>query len=463
LSRLFGLPEPEPPTQRLGPFGLPQAQAGTRRSDEPATIVGRRSDPAAAWARRFLASNLLEFQWIDVKRNPLASFLLKDEEFDSEALPVCILPDGQVVQIPCDAETNVAFRAQFAKSLKLHTRPRRRTYDVAVVGAGPAGLAAAVYLASEKLRTVVLESDAPGGQAGTSACIENYLGFPDGISGHELARRGQDQAGKFGAEIVASTKVTRILPARVVSDRAESGQAKPPLVIELAEGRAIKAGVVIAATGVSYKELKAKGVARLLGRGIYYGGAKTEATVYRGRDVIVVGGGNSAGQAAVILAEYAARVTIVVRRQLEDKMAAYLIDRLRNLHSVNVIEQADVVDVEGGTRLERVKVRRIGQADLRELRAQAMFIYIGTKPWSDWSAGRVYRDEKHYVVTGRELQDAWPLESRAPYLLETSVPRLLAAGDVRFGAQPRVGCAVGEGAIAAQIVHELRKPSKPAV
>ncbi len=428
---------------------------------ELATIVGEQSDPAAAWARRFLEANLLAFRWVDVKRDPLAKLLRANDGFDSKALPVCILPDGRVVQIPCDAETNAAFRAQFADGLKLHCRARLRRYDVAIVGAGPAGLAAAVYLASEKLRTVVLESDAPGGQAGSSASIENYLGFPKGISGQELARRGQAQAGKFGAEIVASAKAVRITPSGVISDRSESRKVKPRLVVELAEGPAINAGVVIAATGVSYMELEAEGVARLLGRGVYYGGAKTEATVYRGQNVLVVGGGNSAGQAAEVLADHAASVTIIVRSQLRDKMSGFLVDRLRGRRNVTVIEQADVVAVEGKDRLELARVRRSQQAGPVGLPARAMFIYIGTKPWSDWSAGCVYRDAKNYVVTGPELKDRWPLRDRAPYLLETSVPRLLAAGDVRFGAQPRVGCAVGEGAVAAQIVHELRKPSKP--
>lgn len=427
---------------------------------EPATVVGEQSDPAAAWARRFLTSNLVALRWVDVKRDPLATFLLKNEGFDPKTLPVCILPDGGVVQIPCDAETNVAFRAEFARGLKLHSRPRLRRYDVAIVGAGPAGLAAAVYLASEKLRTIVLESDAPGGQAGSSASIENYLGFSEGISGQELARQGQAQAGKFGAEIVASAKAVSIAPSGTISDRSESRKVKPRLAVELADGSVINAGVVIAATGVSYMELEADGLTRLLGRGIHYGGAKTEATVYRGQDVLVVGGGNSAAQAAVILAEHGACVTIIVRRKLGDKMSRFLVDRLGKLLNVKVIEQADVVAVEGTDQLKLVKVRRAGQADLLELPARAMFIYIGTKPWSDWSAGRVHRDHKNYVVTGPELKDHWPLKDRAPYLLETSVPRLLAAGDVRFGAQPRVGCAVGEGAIAAQIVHELRQPSK---
>lgn len=427
---------------------------------EPATVVGERSDPAAAWARRFLTSNLIDLRWVDVKRDPLATFLLKDDGFDSKALPVCIFPDGGVIQIPCDAETNVAFRAEFARGLKLHNRAQRRRYDVAIIGAGPAGLAAAVYLASENLRTVVLESDAPGGQAGSSASIENYLGFPDGISGQELARQGQAQARKFGAEIVASAKAVRIAPSGAISDRSESRKVKPPLVVELASGPVINAGVVIAATGVAYMELEAEGLTDLLGRGIHYGGAKTEATVYRGQDVLVVGGGNSAAQAAEILAEHAACVTVIVRRKLRDKMSGFLVDRLSKLDNVKVIEQATVVAVEGTDQLKLARVRRNGQADLIQLPARAMFIYIGTKPWSDWSGGRVYRDHKNYVVTGTELKNHWALEDRAPYLLETSVPRLLAAGDVRFGAQPRVGCAVGEGAIAAQIVHELRKPSK---
>jgi thioredoxin reductase (NADPH) len=430
---------------------------------EPATIVGEQSDPAAAWARRFLSSNLVALRWVDVRRDPLAKFLLKNKGFGSKTLPVCILPDGGVVPIPCDAESNIAFRAEFAQALKLHSQPRLTAYDVAIVGAGPAGLAAAVYLASEKLRTVVLESDAPGGQAGSSAIIENYLGFSEGISGQELARQGQAQADKFGAEIVASAKVVRISPSDDISDRSESRKRKPQLIVELADASTVNAGVVIAATGVSYMELEADGVARLVGRGIHYGGAKTEATLYRGQDVLVVGGGNSAAQAAVILADYAASVTIVVRRKLRDKMSRFLADRIDKLQKVTVIEQADVVAVEGTDQLKLVRVRRTGHPDLVELPAGAMFIYIGTKPWSDWSAGRVHRDHKNYVVTGPEVNDQWPLQDRGPYLLETSVPRLLAAGDVRFGAQPRVGCAVGEGAIAAQIVHELRNPSKPSL
>ena len=427
--------------------------------DAAVTLVGRQSDPAAAWTRSFLAANLIRFHWIDVRRHPVARYLLKGVDLGAADLPVCIGPGERVVHIPRNAESNAAFRAKFARTLKLHTRPRRRTYDVAIVGAGPAGLAAAVYAASEGLRTVVLESDAPGGQAGSSARLENCLGFPDGVTGDGLARLAQDQARKFGAEVVVTAKVSRIAPARTGSRRSQR------LVVELVDGSTVKSAAVIAATGVAYRELSSKGLPRLLGRGVYYGGAKTEATVYRGSPVVVIGGGNSAGQAAEHLAEHAKFVTVVVRRTLREKMAHFLIERLDALPNVEVIEEARVAAVEGGHRLERVVVCPNRGADTRVLPARAMFVYIGTKPWTDWSKGLVLRDDKEYIVSGPALgtyPGRWPLE-RAPYSLETSVPRLLAAGDVRFGAMPRVSCAVGEGALAVQIVHELLKPSKPAL
>jgi thioredoxin reductase (NADPH) len=422
-------------------------------------VVGRQSDPVAAWTRRFLgSSNLPPFHWIDIRRDALARFLLRDGQVNRRDLPVCILTNGDLIHIPRDAETNLEFRVAFARKLGLHTRPRKKTYDLAIVGAGPTGLAAAVYAASEGLRTVVLESDAPGGQAGASARIENYLGFPEGVDGDDLARLAEDQADRFGAEIVVCAKVVQISPQRARSTR------RPPLLVALADGSTVKADAVIAATGVSYRELRAKGVDRLLGRGVYYGGAKTDATVYRNRPVVVVGGGNSAGQAVEHLASHAEHVTLAVRHGLRDRMSRFLADRILALPNVDVFEDTKVAAVEGGRRLERVILSERKKIEQRAVPARAMFIYIGVKPWTDWSGGLVHRDDKKYVVTGEALKDSaaeWPLE-RAPHPLETSVPRLLAAGDVRYGATPRVSCAVGEGAIAVQTVHELRKPSSPA-
>jgi thioredoxin reductase (NADPH) len=451
----------DPPEQNLYPYLddlLDDWQANYRPPFDGLRLVGTRWSPRAHALRDFLGRNLIPFQWLDVDASDEARALAERVTRDADparvepTLPAVLLPDGPPLLDPEPAAV--------AERLGLRTRAEKPFYDLVVVGAGPAGLAAAVYGASEGLRTLLIEREAPGGQAGTSSNIENYLGFPVGLTGADLARRAVAQARKFGTEILAPQEVCRV--------RLDGAYR----VLTLADGSEVSTRVLLVSTGVSYRWLEAPGVTELTGRGVYYGAALTEALACCDQDVYVVGGGNSAGQAAMFFARYARRVTILVRGAgLSETMSQYLIDQIAATPNIVVQPRTQVAAVTGDGHLETVRLRRAdGTEEVRE--AASLFVFIGAAPRTDWLAGVVARDQHGFIYTGadipREAPDpaavspaavteaprirGWTLP-RDPYLLETSVPGIFCAGDVRHQSVKRVASAVGEGAIAVQFTH----------
>jgi thioredoxin reductase (NADPH) len=417
--------------------------------DRDVHLVGRRSSPHVQELRDFLSRNRVAFEWVDLDHDPLVR-ALGGRVPDGLRLPVFVYADGSVSGWPAgdDDDTNFnSARVQLAEHVGLHTRPDKETYDVVIVGAGPAGLTAAVYAASEGLDTVVVELHAPGGQAGTSSRIENYPGFPDGISGNDLAAAAFDQAVRFGAEFVIGCDFT-------TATADEEGNA----AVTLANGAVVRGRAGIGATGSHYRHLDAPGVQELLGAGVYYGSAPREAAYHRDGHVFVVGGANSAGQAALYLAEFAAHVTLVVRaKSLADGMSQYLVARCEAHPRITVRTNAHVVRALGGERLEALQLDVAGEIELVD--ADALFILIGGVPTSarvDW----VRRDDAGFFLTGPDvLADGgrgtwWKLE-REPLSLESSSPGIFFAGDVRHSSIKRVASAVGEGAMAVQQVHQF--------
>jgi thioredoxin reductase (NADPH) len=402
-------------------------------------IVGPRWSPRSHVLRDLLARNSISHGFYDAESED-GRRLLAQAGLEAAGLPVLLLFDGRVlVDPPTD---------RLARALGVQTQPTLGRYDVAVVGAGPAGLAAATYAASEGLRTLLLEREAVGGQAGTTSLIRNYLGFPRGISGAELAARATEQAVVFGAELVYAQPATGLQPAG--ADR----------VLTLADGSQVASRTVVVATGVSYRRLSVPGLEALLGAGVFYGAAVTEAKAMAGQRVAVVGGANSAGQAAVHLARPAEHVTLLVRGDaLAEGMSAYLMQELQRAGNVIVRLRTEVTQVHGAGRLEALTIRdRLTEAT-ETLPAAALFILIGAEPHTDWLAATLQRDDRGFLLTGRDLlrdrkpPPDWPLD-RPPLLLETSLPGVFAAGDIRHGSVKRVASAVGEGATAIQLVHQ---------
>ena len=412
--------------EAAGPLNLP-------------TIVGRSRDKSCHDLRDFLSRNQVRFEWADPDDVWVAGRADLAEALAAAATcSVVRLKDGRLLVDPSFS--------QLAVEVGLQVEPRHDAYDLVIAGGGPAGLAAAVYGASEGLRTVLIEREATGGQAGTSTRIENYLGFPSGVSGDDLAARAGEQALRLGAEIVVTRSIETISPG------AEGH------TVTLDGGRTIGARAIILATGVSYRALQAEGLEAYAGIGVFYGAARTEAAAMQGRDVILVGGGNSAGQAAVFFADYARKVTILIRgASLEASMSRYLIDELARKENVEVRAGGEIVSCAGDRRLERVRIRNRADGSVDELDVHALFIFIGADANTGWLPGQIVCDARGYVCTGRDvtdlMPDSWPLE-RDPYLLETSVPGIFAAGDVRHGSIKRVASGVGEGSIAIAFVHE---------
>jgi thioredoxin reductase (NADPH) len=392
--------------------------------------------------RDFLARNHVPYQWIDVEasaNDPETKRLVEALGPEVANLPVVLFPDGTKLleSVPADV----------AQKVGLRTRAQTDFYDLAIVGGGPAGLAAAVYGASEGLKTVMVEREAPGGQAGMSSRIENYLGFPTGLSGADLARRAVVQAQRFGVEILAQ---------EVVGVRIEG----PYRIMKLADGSEISCHALMIATGVQWRRLDAPGVARLQGAGIYYGGGATEALSCQGEIVYVVGGANSAGQAAMNFARYAERVVILVRGEsLSSTMSQYLIDQIKEMPNIQLWTHAGVAEAHGETHLEEISVLCSDTNTVERVPASAMFIFIGALPRTDWLAGIVERDERGFLLTGPDLlrdgqhPKGWTLD-RDPFLLETNVPGIFAVGDVRHGSIKRVASGVGEGSVAVQFIHQ---------
>ena len=430
----------DPPEEKLYPVvdAMIDAYLGEPDALSPeAKVIGNRWSPPSFEVRDFLARNAVPYRWLG-SEEPEAERLLKAAELDAETLPVVITPDGTALVAPSDAE--------LAAAVGLSTTPATDFYDLIVIGGGPAGLGAAVYGSSEGLRTLLVERRATGGQAGQSSRIENYLGFPDGVSGAQLTDRARRQAVKFGTEILTSCDVVGL--------RVEG----PARVLTFSDGREVAAHTVIIATGVSYRALEAPGVAELTGRGVFYGSAMTEAAACAGHDVYLVGGANSAGQAAVFLSRFAPSVTLVVRGEsLEASMSHYLIEQLRALDNVRVRLRTTVGEVHGEERLERV-VLTGADGSVEQVPAGHLFVFIGAEPRTGWLEGVLERDEHGFVKTGGELMvdgrrpRGWTPE-RDPWLLESSIPGVFVAGDVRSQSVKRVASAVGEGAMAVALVH----------
>jgi thioredoxin reductase (NADPH) len=402
-------------------------------------LVGHQWSPRSHEIKGFLAGNLIPYHWLDVARSPDVQSLLDAAGVGADDLPALFFEDGTVLRNP--GQRDVAERLGRSLSAAL------TMYDVVIAGGGPAGLAAAVYGASEGLRTLLLDRHAPGGQAGSSARIENYLGFPAGVSGSELTRRAVSQAQRLGAEL--------LVPLEVSGVSIDAGYKH----LTLADGREIVTRTLLAATGMEYREHPAPGISGLAGAGVYYGAATTEASAFVDRRVVVVGGGNSAGQAAMYLSRYAKDVQIVVRRDsLRDTMSQYLIDQIEKTPNIRVSGRTELERVEGDGHVERVMLTHHEGPGVAE-DVDAVFIFIGTKPRSEWLPEGVLRDAKGFVITGRDLaadpraSRIWK-EQREPMALETSVPGIFAAGDIRAGAMNRVASAVGEGSMVVRLVHE---------
>jgi thioredoxin reductase (NADPH) len=403
-------------------------------------IVGYQWSPRSHHVKDFLSGNLIPYQWLDVQDNEAAKELMDINKIVTSQLPAVFFEDGTHLVNPSVQEVG--------EKIGMRSQAKLTMYDVAIIGAGPSGMAAAVYGGSEGLKTVMIERRAPGGQAGTSSRIENYLGFPNGLSGAELSRRAMSQAAKFGVEFLSPQEVTDIS----MKDNYK--------VISLKDGSVLNARSVIITTGVDYRALEAEDIEKFTGAGVYYGASTTEAHACKDRDVYIVGGGNSAGQSAMYLSNHAKRVFIVVRkRDLSSTMSQYLIDQIKATHNIEVLGETLVGKAYGADKLEELCLEDVNTKERRQAKAAALFIFIGAKPVTDWIKLNVIKDEKGFIETGRDLlkyddfKKSWKL-SREPYLLETCSPGIFAAGDVRSGAMNRVASAVGEGAMAIKFVHE---------
>jgi thioredoxin reductase (NADPH) len=436
----------DPPAQNLYPQLndlLDDWQASYRPAFQGIRVLGTRWSPRSYELRDFLARNHVPYQWIDVEvsaNDPETKRLLEALGAEATSLPITLFPDGTKLleSLPADVAQRVGLR----------TRAQTNFYDLAIVGGGPAGLAAAVYGASEGLHTVMIEREAPGGQAGMSSRIENYLGFPAGLSGADLARRAVVQAQRFGVEILS--------PQEVVGVRTEGSYR----ILKLADGNEISCHALMIASGVQWRRLDAPGIDRLQGAGVYYGGGATEALSCKGEFVYVVGGANSAGQAAMNFAKYAERVVMVVRgSSLAATMSQYLIDQIKETPNIQIWPNASVVEAHGETHLEEISVLCSDSNKLERVPASAMFIFIGALPRTDWLGDLVERDERGFLLTGPDLirdgqrPKGWTLD-RDPFLLETNIPGIFAVGDVRHGSVKRVASGVGEGSVAVQFIHQ---------
>ena len=431
----------DPPDRRLYPVLddlLGDWSAHARPSFDGVKIIGSRWSPQSFDTREFLSRNQIPYKWIDAEQAG------SDREYvnsvtggDLSCLPVVVLADGTILTMPSDAE--------LAAKVGLQTAAERRYYDLAIIGAGPAGLACAVYGSSEGLKVILIEQKAPGGQAGTSSMIENYLGFPNGVTGADLARRAATQAKRFGTEILVGHSVVALK------------RADPYKIVRLSNGEEVACNALVLASGMAVRELEVPGVKELIGSGVYYGAALSEGALYRGKRVFVLGGANSAGQGALFFARYASEVTIIVRKPaLWPVMAKYLDVRIKATENIKVLTGAEITAVHGNGRLERVDICRPETRETSSLEGDALFIFIGVAPRTEAFASIVATDDKGFILTGTDAREAargWGLD-REPLMFETNVPGIFAVGDVRANANRRIAAAVGEGSAAIFSVHQ---------
>lgn len=433
----------DPPEEQLYPVLddlLEDWQGSYRPPFGGIRIIGHRWSPESHQLKDFLARNHVPYQYFDIELNTEASSLLAQFGLGQTKLPVVVTPEGEILTAPTPQIV--------AAQVGLKTQAEQPFYDLAIVGGGPAGLAAAVYGASEGLRTVLIEREATGGQAGTSSRIENYLGFPSGLSGADLARRATAQAKRFGVEILAPQEATGV--------RVEG----PYRILQLADGSEISCHALVVAAGLEYRKLNVPGIEPLTGAGVYYGASLTEASACADQPVFIVGAGNSAGQAALYLAQSVGKVVIVVRDDsLAKKMSQYLVERIETNTKIEVRLESQVTAVHGDGHLEAVTVRHIPSGAEETAPAAGLFIFIGAIPCTDWLSGVVKMDEHGFVLTGSKLlqngqaKKDWPLD-REPFLTESSVPGIFVVGDIRAGSVKRVASAVGEGSVTVQFIHQ---------
>jgi thioredoxin reductase (NADPH) len=431
----------DPPEDRLYPVIddlLADWSAKARPPFEGVRVLGSRWSPQSYAARDFLSRNQIPYQWIDIDQDePMRDLALSANGGDPSRLPVVLLPDGTTLTQPSTGE--------LGGKCGLQTVPERPYYDLAIIGAGPAGLACAVYGASEGLKVVLVEQNAPGGQAGTSSMIENYLGFPAGVTGSDLAHRATTQAKRFGVEILVGHAVVALK------------HQDPYKVLQLENGQEVACHALMLSSGMAVRELDVPGIDRLLGKGVYYGAALSEAALYRDQHVFVLGGANSAGQGALFFSRYAKRVTVIVRKpKLLPAMSNYLADRIASVGHIDVVGNSEIVAVHGQDNLERIDIRNAETGETKSLEGNALFIFIGVAPRTEAFASLVATDEKGFILTGEDVRACrkpWPLQ-RDPLAFETNIPGIFAAGDVRANANRRIAAAVGEGSAAIFSVHQ---------
>ena len=429
----------DPPEEKLYPILddlLQDWQATFKPTFQGVKVISDRWSPDSHALRDFLSRNQVPYRWLDIESDQEAQQLVTYAgEKNNPCLPLVLLPSGEKLVKPSTAD--------LAQQVGMQTEAAKPFYDLVIVGGGPAGLAAAVYGASEGLRTVMIEREAPGGQAGTSSRIENYLGFPVGLSGSDLARRAVTQAKRFGVEILTPQEVTGI--------RLEDNYR----IVTLSDGSEISCHALILAMGVAWRRLTMPGIEQFTGAGVYYGAAQTEAAACKDEDVYVVGGANSAGQAAMYFSKYARKVRMLVRGEsLTKSMSQYLIDQIAETDNIEVMPFHSVIEAKGGDRLEEILVKDSQTNEVKTFKTNSLFIFIGAVPSTGWLDGVVQRDERGFIYSGPDIPEklSWPLD-RDRFLLETNVPGIFAVGDVRHGSVKRVASGVGEGSICVQFVH----------
>jgi thioredoxin reductase (NADPH) len=450
----------DPPEENLYPVLndlLDDWMASFRLPFEGIRVVGLRWSPKSYETRDFLARNGIPYQWLDAESDKEATRLVEYAATPTNSHEVAMPPHLPLVLFTDGSHLSEPTNSQIAEKIGLKTHAQMPFYDLIIVGAGPSGLAAAVYGASEGLHTLLIEREAPGGQAGMSSNIENYLGFPTGLTGANLARRAVAQAARFGAEILTPQEASGIR----VDD--------PYRFIKLNDGTEISCHTLLITTGVSYRKLNVPGIDRLTGAGVYYGAAMTQALSYRDEDVYLVGGANSAGQAAMYFSRYARKVTMLVRGDsLAKTMSQYLVDQINETQNIQVWLHSNVVEIKGVDRLEAITIHDTIKDEKQTVPTAGLFIFIGAQPRTDWLSGVVTTDANGFILTGPDLilvmtheghnsrPKGWNLH-REPFLLETNIPGIFAAGDVRYGSLKRVASGVGEGSIAVQFIHQYLK------